>query len=265
MKILSFFLSLTLLLTPVSHSWAGENFPFEKFDAWEGRSQTAQHWFFKDLPRHIGNDIKETFGNPWHLAAMGVGIVATVGVHTKDRNIQSHFDGHQAFGKGFDDAMNVLGSPFLLGGTTLGVLGLSKILHSEKTALVSGTMLEAFLLSEGMTAILKVATRRERPDGSSKGSFPSAHTSGAFALASVAEVYYGPWVGLPSYGLATVIGFSRMDASKHWASDVLAGAVIGTMIGIGTAKFHKKEFSNVFITPVVSEDQAGLSLTYIFP
>jgi membrane-associated phospholipid phosphatase len=106
--------------------------------------------------------------------------------------------------------------------------------------------------------------RRPRPDGGKNG-FPSAHTSGAFALASVATVYYGPWVGIPSYALASFIGLVRVNALKHNPSDVVAGAVLGTVIGLGTAKFHKhEEFKDYFILPNVSHNSVGVSLYHPF-
>jgi membrane-associated phospholipid phosphatase len=79
--------------------------------------------------------------------------------------------------------------------------------------------------------ILKKAVGRERPDGSDKLSFPSGHTSNAFAWATVANHYYGAKLGIPSYALAGLIGVSRLESNAHHLSDVVAGAALGVIVG----------------------------------
>ena len=236
----------------------------DKGTEWEQRSDRAEKWSFEDLPRHLGNDLKETFWNGWHLLALagGAGIIA--GVHEADPDIQEAFQPERPMGKTFDDIMKFGAHPLVLGGASLLALGISKLAHADKAAVTAGTMLEALVLTEVLTIGLQFATHRERPDGSNSRSFPSGHTSGAFALAAVTEVLYGPWFGVPAFALASLVGISRIDSNKHVATDVLAGALLGTLIGIGTAKFHKKEFSNFFLVPTVGESSASLSLVHIF-
>ncbi|MGE5127469.1 MAG: phosphatase PAP2 family protein, partial [Betaproteobacteria bacterium] len=81
------------------------------------------------------------------------------------------------------------------------------------------------------TGALKYSLHRQRPDGSDFYSLPSGHTSTAFSLATVAEQHYGWKVGVPAYLLATGIGLSRIESSKHYLSDVLAGATLGVIVG----------------------------------
>lgn len=60
-------------------------------------------------------------------------------------------------------------------------------------------------------------------------SFPSGHTSNAFALATSLSLAYPKWyVIVPTYLWATTVGFARMDLGVHYPSDVLAGAILGT-------------------------------------
>jgi membrane-associated phospholipid phosphatase len=231
---------------------------------WEKRSDHAEEWAFHDLPRHIGNDFKYTFWNGWHLLFLAGGATATAVVHEFDPEIQEAFQPERPLGNTFDDVMNWGFHPLVLGGASLVALGAAKLAHADKAALTAGTMLEALAITETLTVGLQFATHRERPDGSNSRSFPSGHTSGAFALATVAQVFYGPWVGVPSYALAALVGVSRIDKNKHVASDVVAGAVLGTLIGLGTAKFHKKEFSNFFLVPIAGNGSAGLALIHPF-
>ncbi|MHC4623358.1 MAG: phosphatase PAP2 family protein [Planctomycetota bacterium] len=91
------------------------------------------------------------------------------------------------------------------------------------------------------TDFLKDTVNRTRPDGSSRRSFPSGHTSEAFSLATLAnrnldyidlESVYLPNklrrpLQLANIGLAGGVAWGRVEGRKHWPSDVLAGAALG--------------------------------------
>jgi len=75
-------------------------------------------------------------------------------------------------------------------------------------------------------------------------SFPSGHTINAFAFASTLTREVQFWyphsafyVGTVFYGGATFMGLSRIYNNQHWASDVLGGAAIGTLIGVKVVKY----------------------------
>lgn len=71
---------------------------------------------------------------------------------------------------------------------------------------------------------------RERPDGSDDLSFPSGHTSVAFATAEFLNQEYGkqyPWISFAGYATAGLTGYLRLYNDQHWLGDVLAGAAIG--------------------------------------
>jgi membrane-associated phospholipid phosphatase len=77
---------------------------------------------------------------------------------------------------------------------------------------------------------LKYTAKVERPDGSSKNSFPSGHTSMAFTNASFLHKEYGlvnPAYSIGGYSAAAITGLGRNLNNRHWISDVLAGAGIG--------------------------------------
>ncbi len=258
------FLAVLLIFSYLIHSsflMAQETQPAQG-SPWEERSAEAKKWVFEDLPRHLGNDIKETFWNPWHLLGLAAGTGLVLGVHQADSNIQQKFSG-QPMGKTSDTIIGAGTHPAVLGATLLMTLGVSELAHWEKASKTTGTLLEALCVAEAFTLPLKFATQRTRPNGENF-SFPSAHTSGAFALATTTEVLYGPAYGIPAYLLASLVGVSRLDSNSHFASDVVAGALLGTLIGLGTAKFHKKEFSKFFITPSLQDDTLSLNLVSPF-
>jgi membrane-associated phospholipid phosphatase len=97
-------------------------------------------------------------------------------------------------------------------------------------------------LAGGVTAVLKFAFGRERPNVegsepldfepfesvSDDASFPSGHTSSAFGFAaSLAEDVHPLWAKIGLYTLATGTAWSRVYNNQHWTSDVIAGAIVG--------------------------------------
>jgi undecaprenyl-diphosphatase len=99
----------------------------------------------------------------------------------------------------------------------------------------------AVLLSSVATGIIKEITARPRPfielgltasdmlvSTHPFRSFPSGHTSTAFAVAAVAAYHFRNWI-IPIFFLACVAGVSRIYLLVHYPSDVIAGAVIGIL------------------------------------
>lgn len=124
---------------------------------------------------------------------------------------------------------------------------LRKDSEMQHTALFAG---EALADAEIVSEALKQAIDRTRPSAvppkgnlsdtwfegtpRSQSSFPSGHTIGAFAVATVISRRYGTqhrWVPYAAYGLAAVVGFSRLSLSAHFLSDVFVGGALGYSIG----------------------------------
>ncbi|HEY3172558.1 MAG TPA: phosphatase PAP2 family protein [Thermoanaerobaculia bacterium] len=112
--------------------------------------------------------------------------------------------------------------------------------------------LEAGFLSHLLDKyILKRAIGRERPQrtggktvfrpGSSNDSFPSGHATEAFSVASVIAMRSKGWV-LPTvaYTAAALVAFDRVNDRVHFASDVAAGAILGTAVGRFLVARHRR-------------------------
>ena len=106
-------------------------------------------------------------------------------------------------------------------------------------------------LAIGLTTGLKYAVNRTRPftdypddivkrDEVGPYSFPSGHTTAAFATATAMSLSYKKWyVTVPSYIYAGFVGYSRMRLGVHYPSDVLGGAIIGIGAGFLTWQLDK--------------------------
>src|SRR6185503_8960210 len=95
---------------------------------------------------------------------------------------------------------------------------------------------QAILITQVYTQAIKLTVRRQRPEGTSRVSFPSGHASNAFAAASVIAHHY-PDLRFPAYAVASYIAVSRLAANKHHLSDVVAGSGLGW--GIGRAVYRR--------------------------
>lgn len=106
----------------------------------------------------------------------------------------------------------------------------------EGDAFVTCAM-SAFALELPLYLILKNAIRRPRPKESiidfvpgltpsDRFSFPSGHTAAAFLFATVLSAYY-PSLMFIAFGLAAIIGMSRVLLGVHYPSDIAAGILLG--------------------------------------
>lgn len=139
--------------------------------------------------------------------------------------------------------------------------------------IIAGT---AYLLTGLSVHGVKNLTKVERPDGSSRNSFPSGHTATAFAGAEILRREYwqvSPWIGVAGYVVAATTGFLRMYNNRHWLTDVVAGAGIGILSAeaaywlypvISRAFFHRKYMKNVWLTPSLSHNEKGLAVSVTF-
>ncbi len=64
-------------------------------------------------------------------------------------------------------------------------------------------------------------------------SFPSGHTQASVIAATIITLYRKEW-GWIVIPLSVAIAFSRLYLYVHFPSDVIAGAVLGILIGLGT-------------------------------
>jgi len=157
----------------------------------------------------------------------------------------SAFDGFNQVFSGATTALGIAVVP-----TSFYLAGLKKHdAYAQESALFSAESLADGII---LDTALKAATRRERPSAippsgnfsntwfktgwgssfSGTASFPSAHSTAAFAVATVMARRYRThrWVPWVSYGLAGLVAFSRVTTQAHFPSDVFVGVVLGYSI-----------------------------------
>lgn len=109
-------------------------------------------------------------------------------------------------------------------------LNLSGVKGKHNLVDATGIYAISFGLMKASTLMVKSATGRLRPDGSTNDSFPSGHTATSFAAAEFLKQEYkdvSPWIGYAGYAVAGTTGIFRLYNNRHWVSDVVAGAGFG--------------------------------------
>lgn len=213
---------------------------------------------WKQLPGNLLSDQKNIWLFPAHLrhrsaliatlAVVGT-TAALVALDPKEGRYFHNTTDYNGFNRVFSGNNTSIG--ILLAPVSFYAAGLiRKDEKSKKTALLAA---EAVVDAEIVTTVMKDIDRRLRPAAIApngnyadtwfdspgnflrgQGSFPSGHTIVAASIATVVSRRYGRehrWVPYVAYGLAAVVGFSRMTLSAHFLSDVFMGGALGYSIG----------------------------------
>jgi hypothetical protein len=236
----------------------------------------AGHLLVLDARTMLGAPLRWD-GRDWGrfgLVALGVGGVALADRGIRDRELRDHSKTANDVARiaepfGAQDSLVVLGG-FYLGGL------LSGDTRARDTGFDGAV---ASLTSAVITSVVKEVVGRKRPNQAigafdfrpfgGSASFPSGHTTQAFAVASaIATSYDSRWVAVGSYGVATLVGLARVHHQAHFASDVVAGAAIGTAVGrtvVLTNRWERQKHARVTIGPALGpRNQPGLALAASF-
>lgn len=222
-----------------------------------GQTDDGRAVSWRRLPANIASDQKQIWTFPFRpmhgrylaptLGILGVtALLVATDPHTA--GYFRHTDSMQGLNSAFPGQATAIGTA-LVPASIYAVGLLRKDSDAQHTALLAG---EAVANVEILTTVFKDIDQRKRPaaypqnsdltdswfnsDGSwvrGKGSFPSGHTIAAFAVATVIARRYSRhrWVPYVAYGLAAVVGFSRITLSAHFPSDVFMGAALGYSVG----------------------------------
>jgi hypothetical protein len=202
------------------------------------------------------------------LAIVGVGLTGLA--FTVDHRVKKYFLDRKPL-EHVEKIGDTIGAGYPEIGVSFALLGTGELINDKRLADTGVVSLEAYLIDGIATQTLKYAVGRKRPNGGNHMSFPSGHASiTATMAASISEMY--DWdlrLAIPLYLTATFVGASRFQANEHYASDVIAGITLGTLVGISVAKYHKEKdakgrLQNISLSPVFDKDLRGCVLTLRF-
>ena len=200
----------------------------------------------------------------------GAWVVGTLAMHPFDkelaRRMQTRGAQERRFVRQQSNRLRWLGAPgtVVIGAT---MYGAGRAFGNERMADLGLHGTEAILIGIGVTAVGKSLAGRQRPYGDVEDpanwgfgrgfredryrSFPSGHSTMGFAAAAAVSAETVRWwpktrwiIGPAMYAGAAMIGASRMYDNKHWASDVITGAAIGTFAGLKVVKYHHSHPDN---------------------
>ena len=215
-------------------------------------------------------------GEDWRRAAWISGAVLGTGL-LLDRPIQDATQRHGGSGLGrFARHFEPLGTGVASALALAGFYAYGTLADDERAIEVARDGFVASVIASGLiTPTLKFVVGRSRPNAelgtghfqpfkSSGASFPSGHSTQAFAMATVIASHYDEvgWVPYAAYGVASLVGLSRIHQNAHFASDVLAGAAIGVFVGKTVVAFNSRrpDGRGYSIMPLVSARGAGFLL-----
>jgi membrane-associated phospholipid phosphatase len=145
--------------------------------------------------------------------------------------------------------------------------------YNAKTVALDG--FSASVISGVVTSVFKGISGRARPNTGlgphhwdpfgGDQSFPSGHATGAFSVAAAIAAHYdNAWVATTAYTIASLVGVARIEQDAHWTSDVIAGGLIGGLIGHHLVEFNKTWRENHDLAPELGTDGRQLTFTWTF-
>lgn len=212
----------------------------------------------------LGSDLKQAFTKPFHMKRrdwkyLGLAVAGTAALTLVDRPIQRAALKFRNEHPGLQNTSKYItnfGGPYEA--YTLAAFGAYGFLfknHKMQTTTLLAT--QAYITGAAVESVVKYISGRTRPSfydpntvakptfkgpfsisrdytgARTNSSFPSGHTTVAFAAATVFALEYKnkPWVPILAYSAASLIGLSRITENKHWTSDVVVGAALGYLTG----------------------------------
>jgi hypothetical protein len=218
------------------------------------------------------------------IAVAGSAALSAFDVRIRNWSQSSSVQGSERREEIFESFTKVNELPLTL--AAIGTYGIGRISHNNTITDVGMHFSEAMILTVAISEVIRIPVGRTRPRTSpddqydfhfggglshfDERSFPSLHSSAAFAAASVlsgelklrnpgAAKYVTPVL----YTAALVPGLTRIYLDQHWASDIAAGAFVGALLGSRVVQYahsHEKNWLDRLLssTTVVPNMDGGL-------
>ncbi len=201
---------------------------------------TPPHTGIRALAYNLVEDVKHLPAKQ-NLYLLGIGGALAGAAHPFDQTLNVKLRSHY-------DAVNTAFLPGKYVGNTpeqialsVGTYAYGRLFDAPKVAHLGMDLLQAQILTEALVQPLKFATHRTRPDNSNHHSFPSGHAAVTFATATVIERHLGWRKSLLGYTIASYVAASRLHDNRHYLSDVVFGAAVGSIAG-RTVVHHASDY-----------------------
>ena len=149
----------------------------------------------------VGTVLKEMPGDLWHFISWDTAAVVAIGGgaaaigHIWDDDLAGELETNVKL----NDAMqpgHTYGAFSFQAVIGVGLYATGRVTHHSKLAVTGADIMRAQILSQAYVQVLKYTVQRERPNGSNTQSFPSGHSAGSFATATVLQRHSGWKVGI---------------------------------------------------------------------
>lgn len=258
-------------------------------DSISRKSKPAQHRV--DSSRTKTQKVDKTFLTRRDAVLTAIAVGGTLAIMPFDERIATWSQSPDVQGgstrrSSVDWLTKVNETPLTIG--ALATYGVGRLGHMKEVADVGLHMSEAMVLTDVVSELIRGPIGRVRPRATDNNafvfrfgggftnfderSFPSLHSSSAFAAASslTAEIgerhpnavrYAGPLL----YTAALVPGLTRIYLNQHWASDIASGAFIGALIGNKVVRYahshDRSKLDQILLgTVVVPNEQGGFAV-----
>ena len=218
---------------------------------------TPRHTGVRALFKNLALDFKHLPSKENMYWALGGGGLA-LAVHPLDDNVQGYL-AHASTARDVVRPGQGFGSTYTLLGAATTIYAVGRSTDEPRVSHVGMDLLRALAVSQVLTQGIKFSTRRERPDGSSRNSFPSGHAADTFAFATALERHLNWHYFVPAYAFSTYVAFSRLPANRHWFSDAMFGTAVGIIAGRTVTSFETNKYPFVEVRPVAGG--AGIFFT----
>jgi membrane-associated phospholipid phosphatase len=212
------------------------------------------------LPANLGRSVIGVFHKD-NLVPLLAGGAATGVASIWDEDVR-----REAVANDWGESLETAGGPIWSSVFVAGMFTAGRLSHGTRFRAMTYDMLDATIVNVAYTELIKVTVGRERPNGQDERSFPSGHTSNAFAMAAVAERHYGWKLGVPAYLVAGVVGASRIQQDKHYLSDVVAGATLGYIVGRTVVRVNGRPLEeavggvSIQVSPILGRHVRGVQV-----
>ncbi|MEO6705492.1 MAG: phosphatase PAP2 family protein [Ginsengibacter sp.] len=220
---------------------------------------------FKSYFVLLGSSLKQEFTKPFHMSGkdwrnFGIFTGATAGLFLANKPIQKAALKFRNRNTGFNDiSKNVTKFGGLYEGyTLLGLTAYGLVFKDKKIVTTTLLATQSYITAGALQVVLKYLAGETRPSyygpdqiasprflgpfskvqknangKKTYSSFPSGHTTVAFAAATVFASEYRdkPIIPIVAYSAASLIGISRITENMHWFTDVVVGAALGFLSG----------------------------------